>query len=44
MDNSDCELCGEPADDDTGFFQDDDRTETVWAHSSCGEDAGLELA
>jgi len=44
MDEDVCELCGEDADDEMGTFQDDDRTEQVWCHASCGEDAGLELA
>lgn len=44
MDTDDCELCGEGPDNEMGFFIDDDRTETVWAHAQCGEDAGLNLA
>lgn len=42
MDDDRCELCGEDADDDTGFFT--APGEVIWAHSSCAEDAGLELA
>lgn len=43
MDTDECELCEEPADGETGQFQDDDRTEVVWCHSGCGEDAGLNM-
>lgn len=44
MDQDDCELCGEGPDAEMGMFQDVDRTEQVWAHAGCGEDAGLDLA
>lgn len=43
MDTDVCELCEEPADGEMGQFQDDDRTEVVWCHAGCGEDAGLEM-
>lgn len=43
MDTDECELCGEPADGEMAQFQDDDRTEVVWCHAGCGEDAGLEM-
>lgn len=43
MDTDECELCGEAADGEMGQFQDDDRTEVVWCHAGCGEDAGLEM-
>lgn len=44
MDLDECELCGEGPDAEMGMFQDSDRTEQVWAHAQCGEDAGLDLA
>lgn len=44
MDQDECELCGEGADGEMGTFRDDNRTENVWCHAGCGEDAGLELA
>lgn len=44
MDQDDCELCGEGPDAEMGMFSDVDRTESVWAHAGCGEDAGLDLA
>lgn len=43
MDTDECELCGEDADGETGFFTGHDG-EMVWAHGQCGEDEGLELA
>lgn len=43
MDQDECELCGEPADSEMGHFQDSDRTEVVWCHAGCGEDAGLDM-
>ncbi|QNR52046.1 hypothetical protein phiRKBJ001_104 [Streptomyces phage phiRKBJ001] len=43
MDTDECELCGEPADSEMAQFQDDDRTEVVWCHAGCGEDAGLSM-
>lgn len=43
MDTDECELCGEAADGEMAQFQDDDRTEVVWCHAGCGEDAGLEM-
>lgn len=43
MDDDDCELCGEAPDGEMAQFQDDDRTEVVWCHAGCGEDAGLEM-
>lgn len=43
MDTDECELCGEPADGEMGQFQDSDRTEVVWCHAGCGEDAGLDM-
>lgn len=43
MDLDECELCGEEPDGEMAQFQDDDRTEVVWCHAGCGEDAGLEM-
>ncbi len=40
----DCELCGEPEDEETGEFWSPDLGRSVVAHSQCGEDAGLQLA
>lgn len=39
---SDCEICGEPEDDETGMFLRDG--EVIVAHGQCGADFGLELA
>jgi len=40
----DCELCGEPVDDETGEFWDGIQERGVVAHAQCGEDAGFRLA
>lgn len=40
----DCELCGEPEDDETGMFWDAIQKRTVVAHAQCGTDAGFNLA
>lgn len=44
LDQPDCELCGEEADEDTGEFWDPEIQSGVWAHELCARDAGLEPA
>lgn len=39
-----CELCGEPEDDEMGEFWDEKKNTSVIAHAQCGLDAHLHLA
>lgn len=39
-----CELCGEPEDDEMGEFWDETKQTSVIAHAQCGLDAHLPLA
>lgn len=41
---TECQLCGEPIDDEMGEFWDPAKEESVIAHGQCGIDAGLEMA
>lgn len=43
MDDGECDLCGEEG-GYFGHFWDPEKEKNVWAHDSCGTDAGLKLA
>jgi hypothetical protein len=40
----DCQICGEPADEEMGEFWDHNSNDSVIAHGQCGLDAGFEMA
>lgn len=44
LNENECEICGEPADDEMGEFWDYKKQDSVYAHAQCGLDANLPMA